>query len=93
MVKGISNPDNIIEDPAAFTRELAFAFLAQKNIIDILFSGSREYKLADQIEQSIRTLESVGQIVNIPVVQIESCLANFSFLGEFPDCDLLDLFF
>ncbi len=56
LVKGISNPDNIIEDPAAFTRELAFAFLAQKNIIDILFSGSREYKLADQIEQSIRTL-------------------------------------
>ena len=38
LVKGISNSDNIIEDPAAFTRELAFAFLAQKNIIDISLS-------------------------------------------------------
>ncbi|MDE7325276.1 MAG: hypothetical protein K2N63_03200, partial [Lachnospiraceae bacterium] len=36
--------------------ELAFAFLAQKNVIDILFSGSQEYKLADQIEQAIRRL-------------------------------------
>lgn len=56
MVKGISNPDNIIESPAAFTRELAFAFLAQKNIIDLLFSGSQEYKLVCQIEQAIRKL-------------------------------------
>ena len=74
LVKGISNSDNIIEDPAAFTRELAFAFLAQKNIIDILFSGSREYKLADQIEQSIRTLvfhihpEYIGDISLYTVV-------------------------
>lgn len=56
MVKGISNPDNIIEAPVAFTRELAFAFLAQKNIIDLLFSGSQEYKLVCQIEQAIRKL-------------------------------------
>lgn len=56
IVKGISNPDNIIESPAAFTRELAFAFLAQKNIIDLLFSGSQEYKLVCQIEQAIRKL-------------------------------------
>lgn len=54
ILKGISNPDNIIDDPSAFTRELAIAFLAQKNMIDILFSGSQNYKLADHIEQCIR---------------------------------------
>lgn len=54
IVKGISNPDNIIDDPAAFTRELFLSFLAQKSMIRILFSGSQNYKLADRIEQCIR---------------------------------------
>lgn len=30
ILKGISNPDNIIDDPSAFTRELAIAFLHRK---------------------------------------------------------------
>ena len=56
MLKGISNANNIIDDPAAFTREPAVAFIAQKSMIDILFSGSQKYKLVDNIEQSIRKL-------------------------------------
>ena len=56
ILVGISNPSNIINDPATFTRELATAFVAQKSMIDILFSGSQTYKLADYIEQSIRKL-------------------------------------
>lgn len=54
ILKGISNPDNIINDPATFTRELFNAFLSQKSMINILFSGSQNYKLADNIEQCIR---------------------------------------
>lgn len=54
ILEGISNPNNIIDDPVTFTRELATAFVAQRSMIDILFSGSQTYKLADYIEQSIR---------------------------------------
>lgn len=56
ILKGISNPDNIINEPATFTRELFYAFLSQKSMINILFSGSQNYKLADNIEQCIREL-------------------------------------
>ena len=56
ILKDITNPNNIIDDPAIFTRELVTAFIAQKSMIDILFSGSQSYKLVDNIERSIRGL-------------------------------------
>ena len=43
ILKDISDPNNVIDAPAVFTRELLTAFIAQKKMIDILFSGSQNY--------------------------------------------------
>lgn len=56
ILKDISDPNNVIDAPAIFTRELVTAFIAQKNMIDILFSGSQNYKLIDYISFSIKKL-------------------------------------
>lgn len=56
ILKDISDPNNVINAPAIFTRELVTAFLAQKKMIDILFSGSQNYKLIDYISFSIKKL-------------------------------------
>lgn len=54
LLRGISDPENYLNDTVKFTKELANAFLAQRNIISIIFSGSQKYKLADNIEKGIK---------------------------------------
>lgn len=56
ILKGISNPQNVLEDPARFTEELANAFVAQQSILEIVFSGSQQHKLIDRIEESIKDM-------------------------------------
>ena len=56
ILKDISDPNNVIDAPAIFTRELVTAFIAQRNMIGILFSGSQNYKLIDYISFSIKKL-------------------------------------
>ncbi|MBD5555183.1 MAG: TetR/AcrR family transcriptional regulator [Roseburia sp.] len=56
ILKDISDPNNVIDAPAVFIRELVTAFIAQRNMIDILFSGSQNYKLIDYISFSIKKL-------------------------------------
>jgi AcrR family transcriptional regulator len=51
----ISQPENIIRNPALFISELTDGFLSQKNLIDILFSGSQNYILPHKINNSIRS--------------------------------------
>lgn len=54
VLKGIPRPQDVWENPAAFTRNLTESFHAQKHIIHILFSGSQSYVLSQSIEQEIR---------------------------------------
>lgn len=52
----ITRPEDIMENPARFTKELMLAFISQNSLINILFSGSRGSLLADKIEMGIKEM-------------------------------------
>ena len=54
ILRGISDPNSILDDPALFIREFINACIAEKNMIKILFSGSQNYILADSLEAAIK---------------------------------------
>ncbi len=54
IVEGIPNPRLLLENPAEFTVELTYAYLAQSSLINRLFSGSRRGNLANRIEDSLK---------------------------------------
>lgn len=56
IVKGISDPHDVINNPARFTRTLANGFVVHRSMIEIIYSGSQSHKLADSIERSVRRL-------------------------------------
>lgn len=51
----IPHPEWVITNPADFTEELFIAFLSQRTLTDILFSGSQEPLFPQSIEREIRT--------------------------------------
>lgn len=52
----ITHPENIMERPAEFTKELMFAFISQNSLINILFSGNQGSHLSDRIEMGIKDM-------------------------------------
>lgn len=54
ILKDISKPENIWENPSLFIKELVASFYAKQHIIDTVFSGSQSYVLPQQLEESIR---------------------------------------
>ena len=50
----IRHPENVIENPAAFTRELFEGCLAKGPLIDTLFSGNRSGLLIERIETALK---------------------------------------
>lgn len=56
ILAGIARPENVFEDPAAFTRELLMGYLAQEQLLATLFSGDASGRLARQLEESIKAL-------------------------------------
>lgn len=56
ITNSISHAENIMENPAEFTRELFMAYLAQSSLTAILFSGKQRNHLADKIEASIKEM-------------------------------------
>lgn len=53
VLNNITDVQNIILHPEQFTRELFNGFAAKQEDIEIIFSGSQQHKLIDNIEQSI----------------------------------------
>ena len=56
ILSNISNPDNIIEDPKQTTNELVTAFLSQMQLINILFSDSRNSVLSSCLEKRFKEM-------------------------------------
>ena len=54
IVRQIGHPEYIFTKPDIFTEELYCAYLAQSQLISLLFSGSRESLLIVRIEESIK---------------------------------------
>lgn len=54
IVKSLSRPEAIFEQPDVFTRELTMACVAQKNLIQVVFSGNQEGHLSYRLEASIK---------------------------------------
>lgn len=54
ILTGISRPEDVWEDTGRFVRELTEIFYAQRNIIQLLFSGSQSHVLSQSIEAAIR---------------------------------------
>ena len=50
----IEHPDAVLEDQELFTKELLEAFLAQQNLINILFSQSQDAILPKRIEEELK---------------------------------------
>ena len=43
ILNSISRPENVLEKPDVFTREITTGFFSQINLIQLLFSGSQEH--------------------------------------------------
>ena len=54
ILNSISRPENVLEKPDVFTREITTAFFSQINLIQLLFSGSQAHILPDLVDSSIR---------------------------------------
>lgn len=54
VLNHITNPQLILTDSAAFTKELFYAFMPYQNLIEILFSGTQACILPTAIEEAIR---------------------------------------
>ncbi len=54
VLESITHPEYFLTDPARFTNELANSFYAQRDAIEILFSGSQSAVLPMRIEQELR---------------------------------------
>lgn len=53
IIQEMPHPESIVTDPALATRELNAILLEKKEITNILFSGSRQSKLAEKIYTSL----------------------------------------
>ena len=54
ILNSISRPENVLEKPDVFTREITTGFFSQINLIQLLFSGSQAHVLPDLVDSSIR---------------------------------------
>lgn len=54
VLDDIPHPENLVQDPAAFTVGLLEAFRLHQKQVDVIFSGTRATVLPDHIEQAIR---------------------------------------
>lgn len=54
ILNSISKPENVLEKPDVFTREITTGFFSQINLIQLLFSGSQAHILPDLVDSSIR---------------------------------------
>ncbi len=54
VLNNITNPQLILTDSTAFTKELFNSFVPQQNLIEILFSGTQATILPTAIEDAIR---------------------------------------
>lgn len=68
----IEHPGAVIDNHQLFTRELLEAFLAQQNLINLLFSGAQDSIVPKRIEHAIksRLLELNPEAFNDPYVSI-----------------------
>lgn len=53
VVDSLENPDALLEDPRAFTRELFDSFVSHAPEIDSLFSRGQEHALTEQVERAL----------------------------------------
>ena len=56
LMKELNNPENDIENPTVFTRELFEGCLSKNSLIDILFSGTLSNFLIEKIEIALKKL-------------------------------------
>ena len=56
VLNRIGHPEAILSDPELFTKELYYAYLSHTNLIQILFSGSRQNMLVVRIEESLKEM-------------------------------------
>lgn len=54
VLESLNHPENLFEQPEAFTRDLYLAYSSQNALIRVLFSGSRSGNLAAKIHRSIK---------------------------------------
>lgn len=56
IVSSLSEPQNILDDPNAFTKSLFYAYMKKEAVLDVVFSGSRSGFLSQKTEQILKNL-------------------------------------
>lgn len=56
ILENLNHPEDVLQDTAAFSKELFMGFLAKDTLIRILFSGSRSKCLVQKIELALKDL-------------------------------------
>lgn len=54
ILENFNHPENLIQNPAAFARELFVGYLAKDALINTVFSGSRSKYLVQKIEKTLK---------------------------------------
>lgn len=54
ILENLNRPENLIQDPAEFTRELFVGYMAKDSLINTVFSGSRSKYLAQKTERALK---------------------------------------
>lgn len=56
IISSVTNLDKLVEDPKRITTELSIGFMSQIQLIDILFSDSRNSILSDYLEKRFKEM-------------------------------------
>ena len=56
VIFGLPRPEDVLEHPGRFTRELFRSYAAQEETIQVLFSGSRSGRLVEKLEEGLKQL-------------------------------------
>ena len=53
-MENFSHPENLIQNPELFTRELFVGYMAKDTLINTVFSGSRSKYLVQKLERALK---------------------------------------
>ena len=63
IMENFNHPENLLQNPADFTKEIFMGYMAKDTLIRTLFSGSRSKFLVQKMESALKALVSVISLV------------------------------
>ena len=62
IMENFNHPENLLQNPADFTKEIFMGYMAKDTLIRTLFSGSRSKFLVQKMESALKALGGAGTL-------------------------------